>query len=48
MSHYHMFSLGKIGIGLVTLLLLYFMINPYEDPVIALSGGLIGFFLLSW
>lgn len=48
MSLYHIFSLIKIGVALLILLSLYFTINPYEDPLIALSGWIIWFFLLAW
>jgi hypothetical protein len=48
MSLYHTFSFIKIGVALTILWSLYFTINPYEDPLIALSWWIIGFFLLAW
>ncbi len=48
MSLYHIFSLIKISIAILILLSLYFTIDPYADPLIALSWGMVGFFLLAW
>lgn len=48
MSLYQIFSLAKIIIGLAILLSLYMLIDPFADPLIALSGSMIGFFLLAW
>lgn len=38
----------KIVIGLGILISLYLLINPFTDPIIALSGIMIGMFLLTW
>ena len=48
MSLYHIFSLIKIIVALIILVALYFTIDPYVDPLIALSGGMVGLFLLAW
>ena len=48
MSLYHIFSLIKMSAAIITLLSLYFTIDPYADPLIALSWGMVGFFLLAW
>lgn len=48
MSLYHIFSLIKMSVAILILLSLYFTIDPYADPLIALSGGMVGFFLLAW
>lgn len=48
LSLYHIFSLIKILVSLIILISLYITIDPYADPLVALSGGMIGFFLLAW
>jgi hypothetical protein len=48
MSLYHIFSLIKMSVAVLILLSLYFTIDPYADPLIALSWGMVGFFLLAW
>jgi len=48
MSLYHIFSLIKISAAILILLSLYFTIDPYTDPLIAVSWGMVGFFLLAW
>jgi hypothetical protein len=44
---YQILSLIKIIIGLIICISLYFTIDPYADPIIALGGGMIGIFILS-
>lgn len=48
MSLYHTFSLIKISAAIIILLSLYFTIDPYADPLIAISWGMVWFFLLAW
>lgn len=48
MSLYHIFSLIKIVAALAILISLYLTIDPYADPLVALTGLMIGFFLLGW
>lgn len=48
LSLYHIFSLIKIAVSLIILISLYVTIDPYSDPLVALAGGMIGFFLLAW
>lgn len=47
MSLYHIFSLTKMAVAIMILLLLYFTIDPYSDPLIAISWGMVWFFLLA-
>lgn len=48
LSLYHIFSIIKILIALIILISLYITIDPYADPLVALSWWMIGFFLLAW
>ncbi|AKH33191.1 hypothetical protein XF24_00868 [candidate division SR1 bacterium Aalborg_AAW-1] len=48
MSLYHYFAGGKIAVGIIILLSLYILIDPFSDPLIALSGIMIGVFLIAW
>lgn len=43
---YHILSLAKILIWLTICISLYFTIDPYADPLVALGGGMVGIFLL--
>lgn len=47
MSAYTLASLIKIWIGILVLLLDYFMINVQEDPAIGISLALIGVFIFA-
>lgn len=44
---YHLGAIGKILLGSIILLTLYFTINIYEDPAIGLSFGFIGIFIIT-
>lgn len=48
MSLYHTFSFIKVSAAIIILLSLYFTIDPYADPLIAISWGMVWFFLLAW
>ncbi len=48
MRLYHLGTILKILVGIIILTSIYFTINPYEDPVIALSFGFLGVFIISW
>lgn len=45
---YHLLSGLKVVIGLIILLSLYFLIDPYSDPGVALGGAMVGVFLAVW
>lgn len=47
MSLYHIFSLIKLIVGFIILLSLYFLIDPFADPLIAISGIMLWLFLLA-
>lgn len=48
MSIYRLFSLLKLSIWIIVLISLYLLINPFSDPIIALSWVLLGVFLIAW
>ncbi len=47
-NFYHSISIIKILLGITTILLTYYTINIYEDPIIAIGLGFTGLFITLW
>ena len=47
MLYYHLGSLIKIVVGALILLLVYFYVNVYDDPLVAISFSFLGIFIVS-